>query len=257
MKKLLASVAILAFASPLAAHAADLPVAPAYKAPAYAPAPVITWTGCYLGGHAGGAWAKVDMTDVGNAAGFAFAAAGRAGQTFSATNSAFFGGGQVGCNYQTGPIVFGIEGDLGWMGIKASALDPFTASNTTVGIGNGLYGDVTGRLGFAAGPALFYAKGGWAFYNGRETFSTTSAAFISNSDVSTFNGYAVGGGIEYRFAPNWSAKVEYLHFGFSSQTFNVLATGGTFPFNEKLNIDTVKVGVNYLFNWGGPVVARY
>lgn len=258
-KKILGSIAILGLALPFAARAADLPPAPpAYKAPVVAPAPVFMWTGCYVGLHAGGDWSKVTITDVGNAAGFAFAGAGVAGQQFGPSNTTgFFGGGQAGCNYQFGTFVAGVEGDLGWMGVKQSALDPGTVSNTTVGINDGLYGDITGRLGVAFGPALFYAKGGWAFFNGKESFTTQSAAFISNTDVSTFNGWVAGAGLEYRFAPNWSAKVEYLHFDFGNQTFNVLATGGTFPFNEKLTVDSVKVGVNYQFNFGGPVVARY
>jgi outer membrane immunogenic protein len=259
MKKLLGTVAILAAALPLAANAADLPPAPpSYKAPVVAPLPVYNWTGCYVGGHVGGAWSHLDITDVGNAAGFAFATAGVAGQTFSPGNkTAFFGGGQAGCNYQVGQVVFGIEGDLGWMDLKQSVLDPGTVSNTMVGINSGLYGDITGRLGFAAGPALLYVKGGGAFFNGKETFTTNSAAFISNTDVSTFTGWVAGGGIEYLFAPSWTVKAEYLHFDFGAQTFNVLATGGTFPFTEKLRVDTVKVGVNYLFNAGGPVMARY
>ena len=236
------------------AQAADLPVKARPMAPVVAP--ISTWTGCYIGAHVGGAWSRLRITDVGTG-GSAFASAGTAGQEFNVDDSGIFGGGQIGCNYQADLFVFGIEGDLGGMDLKGDALDPLTASNTRVGIGSGLYGDITGRLGIAAGPALFYAKGGWGFYNGRETFSTTSAAFISHSDVGTFSGGVFGGGIEYKLWSNWSAKIEYLHFAFNSQTFNVLATGGTFPFREKLSVDTLKVGLNYQFNWGGPVVARY
>jgi len=257
MTKVLGSIAIFALALPLGAQAADLPVAP-YRAPVVATAPVFVWTGCYVGLHAGGDWSKLTITDVGNAAGFAFASNGVAGQTFSPNNTTgFFGGGQGGCNYQFGTFVAGIEGDIGWMGVKQSTLAPGTVSNTTVGINDGLYGDITGRLGVAFGPTLLYAKGGWASFNGKETFSTLSANFISHTDVDTFNGWVAGAGVEYIFARNWSAKLEYLHFDFGNQTFNALATGGTFPFNEKLTVDSVKVGVNYQFNWGDPMVASY
>jgi outer membrane immunogenic protein len=254
MKKILGSIALLALAMPVGAQAADLPVA----APAYPVMAGFAWTGCYVGLHAGGDWLKLTITDVGNAAGFAFAGNGVAGQTFSpGTTTGFFGGGQGGCNYQFGTFVAGIEGDIGLMGVKQSVLDPGTVSSTTVGIDNGLYGDITGRYGVAFGPALLYAKGGWAFFNGKETFSTLSSAFISHTDVNTFNGWVAGAGVEYHLAPSWSAKVEYLHFDFGNQTFNVLATGGTFPFNEKLTVDSIKVGVNYQFNWGDPMVASY
>ena len=63
-------------------------------------------------------------------------------------------------------------------------------------------------------------------------------------------------GLEYMFAPNWSAKVEYQYYNFGSTTF----TGGTpeivgarFRNDEQ----TVKAGLNYHFGWGGPVAARY
>ena len=253
MKKVLGSIAIFALALPLGAQAADLPAVPyPYKVPVVSAPPVFVWTGCYVGLHAGGDWSKLTITDVAK-----FALNGVAGQTFSPNDTTgFFGGGQAGCNYQFGMFVAGIEGDIGWMGVKQSALDPGTVSNTTVGINDGLYWDITARWGVAFGPALLYAKGGWASFNGKESFSTLSSKFISNSDVSTFNGWVAGAGVEYMFARNWSAKIEYLHFDFGSQTFNVLAPG-TAPFNEKLTVDTVKVGVNYQFNWGDPMVASY
>ena len=69
-------------------------------------------------------------------------------------------------------------------------------------------------------------------------------------------GYAAGAGIEWGFAPSWSAKVEYMHYGFGTMTAPAL-TLGTNPAVLGLNIDTVKIGVNYHFGWGGPMVARY
>ena len=262
MRKLLGSFALLALATPFAAQAADLPPAPApaYRAPVVVPE-VWTWTGCYLGGHVGGAWTNLQITDVGITGGPAFDT-GVPGTTFGPGNAvSFFGGGQAGCQYQAGWFVGGIEGDFGWMNLKQSTLEPGNIFGTSVGINSGLYGDITGRLGVAAGPTLFYAKGGWAWYNGTEAFSTTPASgFISNSDVNTFSGWVAGGGIEYRFAQNWTTKVEYLHYAFGSQTFNVTAggpTGGVFPYTVKPTVDTVKLGVNYQFNWGGPVMARY
>jgi outer membrane immunogenic protein len=258
MKKLLGSIALLALSIPLA-HAADLPPAPApaYKTPVIVPE-VWTWTGCYIGLHAGGAWSNLQITDVGNGTGLAFDT-GVPGTTFNSNNGSFFGGGQAGCQYQAGWFVGGIEGDLGWMGLNQSVAEPGNFYGTTVGINSGLYGDITGRLGVAAGPTLFYAKGGWAWYNGTENFSTTPASlYVSNSDVSTFNGWVAGAGVEYRFAPNWSAKLEYLHYAFGAQTFNVTTSGlGIFPYTIQPTVDSVKLGVNYQFNWGGPVSARY
>jgi outer membrane immunogenic protein len=246
MKRLLVAGAALTALIGTPALAADM----ALKAPP-PPAPVWSWTGCYIGGSVGGAWARTRITDVGNAAGAAFASAGTAGQTFNVDHSGVIGGGQLGCDWQSSNFVWGIEGEVGGMGIRSSALDPGTVSNTRVGIDSGVFGDITGRLGITSGPALFYARGGVAFYGGREAFSTMSAAFISNSDVGTFTGWTAGAGIEYHLQGPWSAKVEYQHFGFGSQTFSVLATGGTFPFRERLDVDAVSAGINYRFGWMG------
>jgi outer membrane immunogenic protein len=70
------------------------------------------------------------------------------------------------------------------------------------------------------------------------------------------DGYTVGAGFEYMFAPNWSAKAEYQYYNFGNTTF----TGGPAPIvGARFRDDehTVKVGVNYRFGWGGPVAAKY
>jgi outer membrane immunogenic protein len=71
------------------------------------------------------------------------------------------------------------------------------------------------------------------------------------------DGYTVGAGLEYMFAPSWSAKVEYQYYNFGSTTFLAgsppILVGTSFRDDEH----TVKAGINYRFNWGGPVVARY
>src|ERR1700687_3942200 len=79
--------------------AADLgrripPPAPAYNPPA--PLPYV-WTGCYIGGNVGGAWGRIDVSDVAGSG------------SVSATNSGFAGGGQIGCDYQAGAWVFGLR----------------------------------------------------------------------------------------------------------------------------------------------------
>ena len=77
---------------------------------------------------------------------------------------------------------------------------------------------------------MIYTKGGWAFFNGKESFST-NAAFTVGSSVSTFSGWTLGGGYEYMFAPNWSAKLEYQHDGASA----TVKTRG--PRGSKLDAD--------------------
>ncbi|MGB8070897.1 MAG: porin family protein, partial [Pseudolabrys sp.] len=74
-------------------------------------------------------------------------------------------------------------------------------------------------------------------------------------------GWLVGGGAEWAFAPQWSVKFEYDYLGLGNRTFVIpvsapLLAGDTFSTNIR-NVQMVKVGVNYLFNWGAPVAGRY
>ena len=67
-------------------------------------------------------------------------------------------------------------------------------------------------------------------------------------------GWAAGAGVEYGFSPNWSAKLEYLHYGLDSVT----APAGTLsinPISATLRVDTIKIGVNY--RWGERPMGPY
>jgi outer membrane immunogenic protein len=118
-------------------------------------------------------------------------------------------------------------------------------------------GSVTGRLGYTWGPALLYAKGGYAWRDGNNlgvSVAGVPAAFTTNG--SHKDGYTVGGGLEYMFAPNWSAKAEYQYYNFGNTTFTTGPAdiaGRSFRNDEH----TAKVGVNYRFGWGGPAASRY
>ncbi|MGO3931228.1 porin family protein [Rhodopseudomonas pseudopalustris] len=233
MKKfLLGTVALVAFAAPAAA--ADLAARSYTKAPAYVPpAPIYNWTGFYIGGHIGGAFTSDDSI---------------AGGT-SSSNSRFLGGLQGGYDWQFAPNwVFGIEAQYSWLTgntdtVTFNAGDNYTFSDKQKGVGS-----VTGRLGYTWGPALLYAKGGYAFADYKTSlYNNTANAGVAVSNNQ--NGYTVGGGLEYLFAPNWSGKIEYQYYDFGKTEF----------LGESVKNDehTVKAGVNYRFNWGGPVVAKY
>ncbi len=114
-------------------------------------------------------------------------------------------------------------------------------------------GSITGRVGYTWGPGLIYVKGGYAYSDNNEKVTTAAGvpvAFAISGDHR--NGYTVGAGIEYMFAPNWSAKAEYQYYNFGNATF-VTPALGTFTTDDH----TIKAGVNYRFNWAGPVAARY
>ena len=119
-------------------------------------------------------------------------------------------------------------------------------------------GSVTGRLGYSLGPALLYAKGGYAWKDNDNisVIARRRAGGLHHRRQPSSDGYTVGAGLEYMFAPNWSAKIEYQYYNFGSTTF---LTGPVDIVGTRSRDDehTVKAGINYRFNWGNPVVARY
>jgi outer membrane immunogenic protein len=238
------------------AFAADLWAPPPmpYKAPPPPPpTPAWDWTGFYLGIDVGAAWATDTVSPV------VADPTGPTG-TFPRSNklssSGPLGGATIGFNYQLSSFVFGIEGDIGGLALANSVADAGSGSLAEIdSINNGLYGDATGRLGFVWGPALLYGKGGWAFFNGQA--STTAAGFTSTG-TGTFTGWTYGGGIEYRLEGPWSAKIEYLHFDFSTKDASLTGVAGVFPYANALSVDTIKFGLNYKFGLGplGPLCCQ-
>ena len=241
MKKfLLGTVALVALAATVPALAADLGARTYAKAPAYA-APIYNWTGFYIGGHLGGAFSS-DNTCNGLALG-------------NNNNGRFLGGLQAGADYQfAANWVVGVEGQYSWLASNNNgAIFPngLVYTNNQRGLGS-----LTGRVGYTWGPGLLYAKGGYAYSDNRDTltFAGVPVPFALSSGHQ--NGYTVGAGVEYMFAPNWSAKAEYMYYNFGNSQF--VAPAALVPFGSFHNDDhTLKVGVNYRFNWASPVVARY
>jgi outer membrane immunogenic protein len=228
-------VAILASG---AAFAADLPT---YKAPApMAPiTPPPSWTGFYIGGDIGGAWASDSVSPT-------VADGGTFPRKNTLSTSGVFGGVTAGFNYQIGAAVLGIEGDFGGMGIGGSKADPGTGSEVDH-LNSGIYGDVTGRAGFLVmDNALLYIKGGFAAFGG-DAQTTTGVAGFTVASTGTFTGWTLGGGLEYKFAPSWSAKIEYSYFDFGAENATLTGVAGVFPYKNNLSVNTIKVGVNYFF----------
>ena len=251
-KALIAAITLTALGTG-AAGAADLPV----KAPpVYAP-PAFSWTGCYIGGNIGAAWSRSEWSD------------SVFGLTWGGTSNArFIGGGQIGCNYQfNNPgLVIGVEGDFDWVEHTVNG------NNTVIGPRGHTFflsssdtriATLAGRFGFAVDHALFYGKAG-AGWVGNDGFTvtdvTTNQAFVG-SNSNTASGWLVGAGIEYAVTNYWTVKLEYDYLGLPGRSFVVPGTvipalaGDTITSNH--NVQMVKLGFNYLFSWGGPVVARY
>lgn len=250
------------------ALAADLPRrAPA---PYIAPPPVMTWTGFYIGLNAGAAIRSNNNNNSSN--NFLLATTLGVNPAFLANNNsnsqvAFVGGGQMGYNWQTGPVVFGLEVDAQYRSSFGQNSNGFFGAGLNRN-NDGFLGTARGRLGYSFTPAfLIYATGGAAFGNtfGSNNFNSfpfgfgaAGLGFNSNNNNNNFRvGYTVGGGLEYMFSPSWSIKTEYLFVDLRSNNNNnnFFFSGGS----NRSQAHIARVGVNYRFNFLGaaPVVARY
>lgn len=245
MKKfLLGTVALVALGT-ASAVAADLPARTYTKAPVYA-APVYNWTGIYVGAHIGAGFRDNNGPAV---AGFA-----NGGE-----DSFFLGGGQIGADYQFSPNwLIGIEGQFS--GLADNNRTFLTAAGAGYRDRNDWIASVTGRLGYTWGAGLLYVKGGVAFRDDAN-FAAFTAPGVATPFTNTRDttGYTLGGGLEYMFAPSWSAKLEYQYYNFDNTGVIVPAVAGLAApgVSYRDDLHTVKLGVNYHFNWGGPVVAKY
>jgi outer membrane immunogenic protein len=257
-KALIAGAALLALGTGVAG-AADMPVK-APPAPVYVP-PAFSWTGCYIGGNIGGAWAHSNWSD------------SLFGLNWGNTSDTrFIGGFQGGCNYQfSNPgFVIGIEGDFDWVGnnnggrtVVVPAGFPRAGDVISLSSNDTRIATLAARFGYGVDRALFYGKfgAGWVGNDGFTVVDQTTGAAFVGTNSNTASGWMAGAGIEYAFTNNWTAKIEYDYIGLSGRTFVVpgvlvpALAGDTITSNH--NVQMVKFGINYLFNWGGPVVARY
>jgi outer membrane immunogenic protein len=299
MRKLLGvSLLSLVVAIPLSAFAADMPV----KAPVAPPAPVVSWTGFYAGVNAGYGWSE--RSTINTIADPTFlnpifpvgAGAEATGLTSAASTqqvakgNSFLGGGQIGYNYQFSPQwVAGIEADIDGLTngaafstqVRTVVLPAFTAEtytgNVTVSRTLDYIGTVRARLGYVPTPnLLLYGTGGFA-YGGVHTFTSYSfqetiasgglpAVLSTAGSSSTRTGWAAGAGGEWMVTPNWTVRLEYLHYDLGSVTDNTTLTqlntvtvpGSTIVYHtsaaqtfSSFAGDIVRVGVNYKFSWAG------
>jgi outer membrane immunogenic protein len=264
MKKFL--LATLAFGiQALPAVAADMSLGDWGHGPA---AP--TWKGFYVGVNGGYGWSNGSVTETPFQS-FPAPFVVPGGAASPKLQGALFGA-HGGYNWQTGALVLGVEGDFDWAGINNSAAavfaDPIVGAPATDGLM--VYQNVQwlttirGRLGYTSGSSMVYATGGgaWESLRTNALLSTdTSAGVLSQSAAASFtntrSGYAVGAGYEYMINPNWIARVEYLHYGFSGggNTFALpvncgVVAGGVCGGNISSNnnsIDTVRAALSYKF----------
>jgi len=225
MKKLLlASVGmgVLALAA-TSANAADI-IRHRAPPPVTVVAPPYNWTGFYVGINGGGGFGHSDINN-----GF-----GSSGLDVSGG----LVGGTLGYNYQTGPWVFGIEGDGGWSGIQGST-NGVACPTGSCSVNNNWLATVRGRVGYAYDRFLPYITGGAAFGD----IDMTPAGLTGNSDTKV--GWTVGGGIEAALSGPWTAKLEYLYVDLGDASCSAANCG--VATTTSFNANIVRAGINYRF----------
>ena len=238
-KILLGTASLIALVTP--AMAADMRAA-LYKAPPLAA--VWSWTGCYVGGHAGGLWAKQKDWIVRTPGGAFF------GQSLGGHEAdGWLGGAQAGCDYQfAGGLLVGAQGDYAWAdaeGSHDSAREIGVAYHSKVKS----LASVTGRIGYAWECFLGYVKAGGAWERD-DYWATTIILGTAYTARETRSGFIVGIGGEYAFTNFLSGFVEYNYFDFGTRqvgfTPQVVGLGPAFA-DVKDTKSVVRAGLNFRF----------
>jgi len=194
----------------------------------------------------------------------------------------FLGGGQIGYNYQFGPmLVAGLENDLQYANIGGS----FDNTDINTGFATSSkrllewLGTVRGRLGWLIrDDFLLYGTGGFA-YGGvtARSAGTLGVGFAcyaplnncsAGESATTATGWTAGPGFEFAVAHNWTLKAEWLYVDLGKQTYTLsdygIAAAFGLPIILSANSDSrtqiIRTGLNYRFDWPAPtapVVAKY
>jgi outer membrane immunogenic protein len=284
---LIISAALTAILAIGAANAADLPIRTNVEVPP--PAAAYNWTGCYLGGYAGGAtqsrqlnaWEPASTGGVFPAGTF-YDPIGNIfpphkvdiGEFNYNLSPSVIGGGTLGCNWQgaSSSLVFGFEGEGGYIKLSGSAVSRYSAAagtndtvaSTTIGNWNAT---LSGRFGYAWDRVLIYLKGGIGFSSINSSVVDACSVAPCSPGLLTATGgsnqpfWAAGLGVEYAFNHSWSIKGEFLNLGIYKK-FEVCGPGAAAAagsifcgIHSVEGARTYKVGLNYHFDM--PILAKY
>jgi outer membrane immunogenic protein len=167
-----------------------------------------------------------------------------------------FGGGQLGYNWQQGPLLLGVETDLQGADVSAGFAGRLLADGDLLDAHQSFnyFGTVRGRIGFAFYRGLIYVTGGFAYGGVRDQLLVSNpgsgfSANLHNDDTRT--GSVIGGGVELALAPHWSVKVEYQYIDLGSErlTVSLPPNGSTITSNKLMDITgTARIGLNYRFD---------
>jgi outer membrane immunogenic protein len=221
---LVPAIAVLGLVAVGSALAADLSVAPLYKAPPVVAPTAYNWSGFYVGANGGGGWGTSNWDSAGG---------------FNVSGGVI--GGTAGVNWQLGHAVLGLEGDVDWSNLKGSATSTLCPAGCTTS--NDWLATVRGRAGYAFDRFLPYVTGGLAVGD----IKTSTPGFAGGSQTNA--GWTAGGGVELALTNNWTAKAEYLHVDLGNMNCG-FSCGVVANNSVSLKSDMVRGGVNFRFGGG-------
>lgn len=222
------------------------------------PAQADDWTGPYAGLFAGYGWGRARSTapfDAGPGFFYNFG-----GDSYSFDVDGLLGGAVAGYGWRSGNTVFGLEAEIGSLGLDGSGLDPngVTAGfdDTATSFESDFYGALYARVGRATGLGLLYAKGGAAVLNAKASTTDPCVAppascgteTLSMSGSRTLLGWSLGGGMEWGLARNWTLRLDYAYFDFGNVDASGVSSAGD-PYTQRIGVKahTARVGIS--FRW--------
>lgn len=195
------------------------------------PHPIIQWTGLYLGAHAGFGGGRSTAT-------LADPAPITTGNDFGGLIS----GVQAGYNLQLpSGLLLGVESDISFPSYieSNSFVSKLATARSDVTHQWDFIGSARGRIGYATGPWLTYATGGLAIAG--ERYLNDPPSGDREKTLGSRLGWVAGAGLEYAFAPHWSARLEYLYYQFDK-------TNVQFPsaaqYAATMDFQSIRVGLN-------------
>jgi high affinity Mn2+ porin len=220
-----AALGAICISAPVRAADVNLPVkAPYLKT-------VFDWTGFYVGAHAGYSHGTSTATLVDPAV-----------TTTNNTFSGMIGGLQAGYNWRTNSgLLLGVESDITFPNyLTSNSVMSLIATPRSLANEQWDYaGTVRGRVGYGSGPWLAYATGGFAYMGQR--FVNAPVVGDTEKDIHVRFGWAAGAGLEYAFAPHWTARLEYLYSRFGQE--GVILPSGT-QYGSSIDFQQVRLGLN-------------
>ena len=248
-KTVLGIAALIAAALPSAVLAADMPT--------YEPAPLAmpmqqtyNWSGFYLGGQIGYGWSHsttgaISFYDAGPVFNSSIPGIGING-------SGLLGGIEAGYNWQTGHMLFGVEGDVSAADIKGGYTD--TGNNFTLDSTINSLSTLRVRIGLPMDRVLLFASGGLAVAGVKaslhDTYTGNVPPVLNTSSSNTSVGWTIVAGAAVALSHQWTFKAEYLYADLGSKTYNFSEPTPGWPListSGKTTASIVRMGLDYRF----------